>query len=180
MGSDFLQCVQVLQPGSFNPRSHMGSDTNILRGFDRCAVSIHAPTWRATQTPKPSVSSYKFQSTLPHGERPSNEPYNSSSLCFNPRSHMGSDISEADYSNAQKSFNPRSHMGSDIALPFLAAAFVGFNPRSHMGSDNCSPSTMTARRCFNPRSHMGSDPRRHQGMAREDVSIHAPTWGATQ
>ena len=76
----------------FNPRSHVGSD-NLLSGnnhlFD---VSIHAPTWGATQCPlrhkRPNRSfnprsrvgsdvyvrdaynrSTKFQSTLPRGER---------------------------------------------------------------------------------------------------------------
>ena len=79
--------------GSFNPRSHEGSDISRISH---------------------SRKSYRFQSTLPRGERQSTEhspalgelvsihaptrgatrcrpPWDNSALCFNPRSHEGSD-----------------------------------------------------------------------------------------
>ena len=58
----------------------------------------------------------------------------------------------------EKSFNPRSHMGSDIRDLFFFLPIFSFNPRSHMGSD------------FNNHTELN-------GLV--DVSIHAPTWGAT-
>ena len=33
---------------------------------------------------------------------------------------------------------------------------------------------------FNPRSHMGSDAKMAETWRKEFVSIHAPTWGATE
>ena len=54
-------------------------------------VSIHAPTWGATDRMKLSPTDHTFQSTLPHGERPSRPSSTFPSRCFNPRSHMGSD-----------------------------------------------------------------------------------------
>ena len=99
---------------SFNPRSHMGSDlrTHVVC-FRKVYVSIHAPTWGATdslfdcvntdfvsihaptwgatlQTPWVRCTT-EFQSTLPHGERPSLTSSLQLTRCFNPRSHMGSD-----------------------------------------------------------------------------------------
>ena len=98
-------------------------------------VSIHAPTWGATPIGKSFKNSVLFQSTLPHGERRPTSRLSSSSYCFNPRSHMGSDW-------------------------------------HHL-------SMCRLRSCFNPRSHMGSDRRSESRMDSIEVSIHAPTWGAT-
>ena len=35
---------------SFNPRTHMGCDSKFLRKVKLCVVSIHAPTWGATES----------------------------------------------------------------------------------------------------------------------------------
>ena len=75
----------------FNPRSHMGSDRRLISYYHISDVSIHAPTWGATfwsssLLPDSGVSihaptwgatkgagdshwEFRFQSTLPHGER---------------------------------------------------------------------------------------------------------------
>ena len=54
----------------FNPRSHMGSDSEVC----------------------PFIHSFQlFQSTLPHGERPMRTRTTHHRTRFNPRSHMGSD-----------------------------------------------------------------------------------------
>ncbi len=99
-------------------------------------------------------------------------------------------------------FNPRSHAGSDS--PIISALLRGecFNPRSHAGSDRTSITPKLAKHSFNPRSHAGSDPgrsrqtivrprfqstlprgERPEGITKfttlDDVSIHAPTRGAT-
>ena len=100
-------------------------------------ISIHAPAWGATRQPKSTHTNEIFQSTLPHGERPtlvavaeqlrmafqSTLPHGerrttSQTLCpmayFNPRSRMGSDRPDSNDSVfAWKYFNPRSRMGSD-------------------------------------------------------------------
>ena len=102
----------------------------------RNEVSIHAPTWGATMDAFALYLKYTFQSTLPHGERPYAGIGIEKDYGFNPRSHMGSDSSEAASIWPHSRFNPRSHMGSDLILL----------DRLHL---------------------------------HRQVSIHAPTWGAT-
>ena len=100
---------------------------------------------------------------------------------FNPRSHKGSDSNNNYHALLFLHFNPRSHKGSD-ARRFQQSSFLSlnFNPRSHKGSDNlCLPNPNVL--CnFNPRSHKGSDYEGDLEMALiTDISIHAPTRGAT-
>ena len=101
-----------------------------------------------------------------------------------------------------QNFNPRSHEGSDIAgsvilkiLLFISIhaptrgatytlncstnALRNFNPRSHEGSD-CN-SKRKGQNCnyFNPRSHEGSDCEICTKYLWIQISIHAPTRGAT-
>ena len=54
-----------------------------------------------------------------------------------------------------------------------------FNPRTHTGCDIPSPSAATRRSCFNPRTHTGCDGHTQQYWLYYQVSIHAPTRGAT-
>ena len=80
-------------------------------------VSIHAPTKGATQEiwGRPWIRIW-FQSTLPRRERPCPLVPALPILCFNPRSHEGSDFYRADHTWQAGSFNPRSHEGSDIVI----------------------------------------------------------------
>ena len=57
-------------------------------------VSIHAPTWGATKMAQPSLLSL---------------------FCFNPRSHVGSDLQLPTECLMWRGFNPRSHVGSDAS-----------------------------------------------------------------
>ena len=142
----------------FNPRSHMGSDFAEIVAMAARFVSIHAPTWGATYL---LYLCTKFNSVSIHAPT-----WGATSIallgrfgryCFNPRSHMGSD--------------------NDTALMFIIP--LCFNPRSHMGSDICIVLMQTFYWCFNPRSHMGSDRPFNNQEECWNVSIHAPTWGAT-
>ena len=149
----------LIQQSYFNPRSHKGSDD--ARKFNATAnkISIHAPTRGATQNllslnhikaisihaPTRGATCsrqhlfricYKFQSTLPQGERqyakikrPRRQPY------FNPRSHKGSDHRFNVWLTESGNFNPRSHKGSDISRTTFSCLHRNFNPRSHKGSD---------------------------------------------
>ena len=109
-GADRRRCGQAQD---FNPRSRMGSDGRDLPFGHRVPISIHAPAWGATYrdgitTLQLIISIHapawgatdgnaeillqaRFQSTLPHGERPA--PWAPARACayFNPRSRMGSD-----------------------------------------------------------------------------------------
>ena len=78
----------------FNPRSHEGSDGNMLLQLLSTVISIHAPTRGATSA------------VLLLPVATSN---------FNPRSHEGSDQTSTQSILTILYFNPRSHEGSDLA-----------------------------------------------------------------
>ena len=54
-----------------------------------------------------------------------------------------------------------------------------FNPRSHEGSDDMIVNFQHHLFNFNPRSHEGSDEQNEFGRTTAEISIHAPTRGAT-
>ena len=54
-------------------------------------ISIHAPTRGATKSNLHIDKRWKFQSTLPQGERPNDDRRLHEIINFNPRSHKGSD-----------------------------------------------------------------------------------------
>ena len=54
-----------------------------------------------------------------------------------------------------------------------------FNPRSHKGSDEFGLETALRHWNFNPRSHKGSDIPSSTSCGETEISIHAPTRGAT-
>ncbi len=189
---------------SFDPRSHAGSD-NMLRGViaklpmfrstlprgerhavtegslpgrdvsihaptrgatqrraaPRCVreVSIHAPTRGATHDLDPDQEQGWFRSTLPRGERPLSNTNREEQACFDPRSHAGSD-SDGSFgfgiSTLFRSTLPRGERRPETKRSRLQLR--GFDPRSHAGSDQCA----FGRSCHD-----------------QDVSIHAPTRGAT-
>ena len=68
-GSDYIRRAGNHIRCNFNPRSHEGSDgcSDIADQVDY--ISIHAPTRGATALIAIGVALYKFQSTLPRGER---------------------------------------------------------------------------------------------------------------
>ena len=92
-GSDIQDGHHYQLAAGSNPRPHTGSDGRQVRGHpEEVRVSIHAPTRGATLAKGGTFKAIVFQSTLPHGERPTKHteryPWKSS---FNPRSHTGSD-----------------------------------------------------------------------------------------
>ena len=54
----------------FNPRTHVGCDSESLNRRMEAIVSIHAPTWGATLFSEVERSFFEFQSTHPRGVRP--------------------------------------------------------------------------------------------------------------
>ena len=68
-GERLISILTILSVLSFNPRSHMGSDHRQGGRGLHTEVSIHAPTWGATDLCSRGGNGTGFQSTLPHGER---------------------------------------------------------------------------------------------------------------
>ena len=146
-------------------------------------VSIHAPTRGATLTGEAALAMRKS---------------------FNPRAHEGRDSSKwitglplsVFQSTRPRGARPAVSLcggsarmvsihaptrGATRCLPDPSSPSPGFNPRAHEGRDSrCSPGA-GGRVCFNPRAHEGRDPREgFRDRQRADVSIHAPTRGATR
>ena len=101
---------------NFNPRSRKGSDEGKLFHQEALkTISIHAPARGATQQSALwGQSNYRFQSTLPQGER---------------RQRLQCSLRK------RPDFNPRSRKGSDRLLRLCIGFHLNFNPRSRKGSD---------------------------------------------
>ena len=144
------------------------------------AVSIHAPARGATAGRQAHIRGYKFQSTLPHGERP---PRASSSpaaeefqstlphgerreprfavigiLSFNPRSRTGSDGRNTTRTTSISSFQSTlPHGERRCCARNRSSSPESFNPRSRTGSDAILSDSSRTHASFNPRSRTGSD-----------------------
>ena len=98
-----------------------------------------------------------FQSTHPHGVRRRGQAIKTHSACFNPRTHTGCDVVFRVGQKPHRRFNPRTHTGCDAKTreEFVAAyKFQSTHPHG-------------------VRLHqMGA-------LRHVNVSIHAPTRGAT-
>ena len=151
----------------------------------------------------PSPPSMVFQSTRPRGARLQSPARRAAGhLRFNPRAHGGRDCYLSRFRLRTKSFNPRAHGGRDwtrprplrdrrtvsihaptggatSSPPSRTCCATSFNPRAHGGRDLSLLTVMPAAESFNPRAHGGRDNRSPRDRAEEDVSIHAPTGGAT-
>ena len=113
-GSDYIRRAGNHIRCNFNPRSHEGSDgcSDIADQVDY--ISIHAPTRGATALIAIGVALYKFQSTLPRGER-----------------HFVLLITHTFiYISIHAPTRGATHV---VGIPFKAV--WDFNPRSHEGSD---------------------------------------------
>ena len=127
--------------------------------WQNSAVSIHAPTRGATHYLGFPEGYIEFQSTRPRGER-----LNQSSYPL--------------YNRRFQSTLPRGERPSTAST--RAASRTGFNPRSHEWSDTYSRLISHPWSLFQSTLPRGERPyQARQAKASEDVSIHAPTRGAT-
>ena len=78
------------------------------------------------------------------------------------------------------SFNSRAHEGRDLVRLAGAAPGGSFNSRAHEGRDPLPRQRRAGRDRFNSRAHEGRDLLTMYLMALAQVSIHAPTRGATR
>ena len=124
------------------------------------------------------------------------------SNCFNPRTRVGCDELMQMIAPRVMGFNPRTRVGCDSTSSGGTSRVRCFNPRTRVGCDRSQRRTRSPDRGFNPRTRVGCDGgtdlayplavtfqsthprgvRRFHGPRRaggNDVSIHAPAWGAT-
>ena len=121
----------------------------------------------------------EFQSTLPRGERPSSVRLCRFNSYFNPRSHEGSDSDIMSLLLFQFIFQSTLPRGERLNYVVIYLYCYYFNPRSHEGSDKEIIQVLTLTCNFNPRSHEGSDYLSDLDADNINISIHAPTRGAT-
>ena len=162
-------------------------------------VSIHAPTWGATGRPTINQRTPRFQSTRPRGARPAStfkiiveivsihaptwgatQRYYlpTSFLGFNPRAHVGRD------SIAQQRVTPcavsiHAPTWGATVMRFGSWCCKGFQSTRPRGARLHSEDVAYDQASFNPRAHVGRDLRCTISFRCNNVSIHAPTWGAT-
>ena len=194
--------IQCFHSRYFNPRSHEGSDADYIdtvvppRGFQSTL-----PRGERRRTADGADRRCYFNPRSHEGSDPGSHCRRQPGAYFNPRSHEGSDDDKPCVESIRVNFNPRSHEGSDMLSVFRSKAFVisihaptrgatlyylqgqthshDFNPRSHEGSDAFNILCYLLTFYFNPRSHEGSDTSVEHSPRYSEISIHAPTRGAT-
>ena len=143
----------------FNPRTHVGCDFRFQNINNGKHISIHAPTWGATEK---HVYLGRTQAN------------------FNPRTHVGCDFARASVFQFCGNFNPRTHVGCDVRPLHLLAArgkFQSTHPRGvrQLLDRDFKPVTLfqsthprgvrhiirkardNLHKDFNPRTHVGCD-----------------------
>jgi len=163
----------------FNPRPHAGGDPWIqIRTADSMSFN-----------PRPHAGGDSL--TLKKGRK---------GACFNPRPHAGGDGPCFGAQAKKQRFNPRPHAGGDnyenkishpkivsIHAPTRGATGIKVQEAKCEGFQSTPPRGGRRGRCrrrrssarFNPRPHAGGDKQRNPYSHARDVSIHAPTRGAT-
>ena len=164
----------------FNPRTHTGCDVRVELSKLSTRVSIHAPTRGATRNARNIYTMVKFQSTHPHGVRPFVGCVNNSlsrvSIHAPTRGATSKSIFRSSFST---SFNPRTHTGCD--LHWYEAEYVGYvfqstHPHGVRPAPNCDVGTTPKFQSTHPH---GVRRNALRFLAARQVSIHAPTRGAT-
>ncbi len=85
-------------------------------------------------------------------------------------------------SSQKNTSSPIEDILHHVSISFMKklALYKCFNPRTHTGCDWWYAVRVAHTKCFNPRTHTGCDMREvHLPVHLVDVSIHAPTRGAT-
>ena len=119
-------------------------------------VSIHAPTWGATYSSFKVYPSILFQSTHPHGVRHRRSKFFFSIYSFNPRTHMGCDLALGFVGLGSSVSIHAPTWGATYITIFIVLA-SGFQSTHPHGVRLCNVKHKILIICFNPRTHMGCD-----------------------
>ena len=163
----------------FNPRSHVGSDIIVTCPCPFGCVSIHAPTWGATLEGAAGWGQLEFQSTLPRGERRNNISNLSGGRCFNPRSHVGSDITDGRrFQRTTVSIHAPTWGATSPRLSWQTRPKVSIHAPT-WGATACKCISLRQKNVSIHAPTWGATKQREGREEGRKVSIHAPTWGAT-
>ena len=165
-------------------------------------ISIHAPARGATNSASMMSALSLFQSTLPQGERRGTQGKIRIHQNFNPRSHKGSDrmatsdksrfkeisihaptrgatVSTQERAKIISEFQSTLPQGERPTYGFIVIYRQAFQSTLPQGERRGTISRGGTQINFNPRSHKGSDALEEHMDALTEISIHAPTRGAT-
>ena len=104
-----------------------------------------------------TVKVYAFQSTRPHGARLGPAAGSCVSSCFNPRARMGRDQLPVKQVLQRHVSIHAPAWGATTALSMDNSSGTGFNPRARMGRDPHCEGLFFSSTSFNPRARMGRD-----------------------
>ena len=76
-------------------------------------------------------------------------------------------------------FNPRTHTGCDVSRGLFGGSQIRFNPRTHTGCDDAEPDYFAYMEVSIHAPTRGATERSFAIFSAVKVSIHAPTRGAT-
>ena len=158
-GCDRPPRAEIPEPISFNPRTHEGCDRNNL-SLTTYLNSFNPRTHEGCDLESGTIAErqIKFQSTHPRGVRQIKVVTKTKEDSFNPRTHEGCDLQCYKAIRPHRSFNPRTHEGCDMVFPPCLVVILPFQSTHPRG----------VRPTFS-----------NHNSETENVSIHAPTRGAT-
>ena len=149
-------------------------------------------------------STQRFQSTHPHGVRPSafpvlfpiipisiHAPAWGATVYFSVRASLmiisihapawGATDQSQGCRCDRADFNPRTRMGCDIVVFFHIRQIRHFNPRTRMGCDTTTHMCGIIKTIFQSTHPHGVRPLNGYYIDKDSIiSIHAPAWGATR
>ena len=121
-----------------------------------------------------------FQSTRPRGARLKHRPSPLLQCCFNPRAHVGRDCRFGVGGVVPFQFQSTRPRGARQQTQWHNIVCFWFQSTRPRGARHIPHARSRHRDSFNPRAHVGRDALVIILNVRDIVSIHAPTWGATQ
>ena len=143
-------------------------------------ISVHAPTRGATSNSLSFSIFSVFQSTLPREERLLGLNFKEANSIFQSTLPREERLLQQYLSHFQLLFQSTLPREERLAIsPNVVSTTFYFNPRSHERSDTTCDRLARGSYDFNPRSHERSDEGDSRQSCYKEISIHAPTRGAT-
>ena len=170
------------EPSDFNPRSHERSDpqpTPLV--CPPTFISIHAPTRGATKSTALLKLIRKISIHAPtRGATRTRKEFRLLVQNFNPRSHERSDNYQCSLlSHFSISIHAPTRGATNPLLVLCSSATIFQSTLPREERPSCFYRLRDRSRNFNPRSHERSDHDITYNRVLSDISIHAPTRGAT-
>ena len=173
--------ASALTSSRFNPRARTGHDIGCFHGSFGCRVSIHVPARGTTTYARYFVpSSFRFQSTCPHGARHDQQPdHNASGVVSIHVPARGTTYAGNGESRRDLLFQSTCPHGARLVVALSWLVHGLFQSTCPHGARPIAKPFTPQSRSFNPRARTGHDTSRPRGGFLGGVSIHVPARGTT-